>query len=86
MGDDFGVGAVERDEQVGTFHFDADESAVEADAGDGGGAAAEEGVEDEVAGVGGGEEAAFDEGDGFLGGMFAVGFFGVAGSGQGPDG
>ena len=59
---------------------------MRAERGDGGGAAAEEGVEDEVAGVGGGEQAAFDEGDGFLGGVFAVGFFGIGGRGQGPDG
>jgi hypothetical protein len=85
-GDDFGIGAMGGKGEVRQSEFDADEVASEADAGDGGGAAAEEGVEDEVAGVGGGEDAAFDEGDGFLGGVFAVGFFGVARSGHRPYG
>ena len=53
-------------------------AAVEAQAGNGGRSAAEKGVEDEVAGVGRGQQAAFDERNGFLGGMLAVRFFVVA--------
>ena len=45
----------------------------------GGGAASEEGVEDEVIFAGRGVEDAFEEGDGFLCGMFAEDFFVLAG-------
>src|SRR4051812_31748317 len=68
------------------FEFGADKAAIESNAGDEGCATAEERVEDGVAGIGGGEDAAFDEGDGFLGGVFAVTFFSVAGRGHAPYG
>ena len=49
-------------------------------------AAAEERIEDEVAFVGGGEEDAFEEGDGLLGGVLAVALFGFVWREDGPDG
>ena len=55
-GDGFGVDASDSKGGVGGFEFDADELTVKANTGNGGGSRAEEGVEDEVAGVGGGEE------------------------------
>lgn len=48
---------------------------AEAERGEEGGAGAGEGVEDEVAFVGGGEEDALEEGDGFLCGVLAEFFF-----------
>lgn len=57
----------EGDGEVGDV--DADPVAVEFLGGVDGGAAAAEGVEDEIAGVGGGEEDAYEEGEGFLGGV-----------------
>ena len=60
--------------------------ATEAQRGDEGCAATEEWVEDEVAFVGGGEEDAFEEGDGLLGGVFAVALFGFVRGEDRPDG
>ena len=54
--------------------------------GDSGGSGAEEGVEDEVAFVGGGEEDAFDEGERLLRGMFAEELFLGGGRQDFPDG
>src|SRR5579862_7269071 len=84
--DDFGIGAGDGEEQIRLLGIHANELPLQADTSDGGGAAAHEGVEHEVTGVGGGEQAAFDEGDGLLGGMFAVSFFGTGGGGESPDG
>lgn len=72
--------------EIVDVEFDADETAVGLDASDGGCAHAHEGVEDEGVFVGGGEDAALDEGDGFLGGMFAKGLLGVLRSRHGPNG
>lgn len=65
--------------------FNADAAAIEAEGGDGGGAAAEKRVEDEVAGIGGGEQAAFNQSDGFLGGVLAEGLFVGTRGGDGPN-
>src|SRR5690348_13112760 len=54
--------------------------------GEGGGAGAEEGVEDEVAFVRGGEEDAFDEGERLLRGMFSEFFLPGLGRRDGPNG
>src|SRR5579863_4890467 len=54
--------------------------------GEGGGAGAEEGVEDEVAFGGGGEENTFEKGDGLLRGMLAEFFLPGFGWRDGPDG
>ena len=59
---------------------------AEAERGEGRGAAACERVEDEVAFVGGSEEDAFEEGDGFLGGVLAEFFLPGFGRADFPDG
>lgn len=58
----------------------------EAECGKEGCPAAGEGIEDEVAFVGGGEEDAFEEGDGFLGGVLAEFFLPGLGRMDFPDG
>ncbi len=60
--------------------------ATEAERGEDCGAAAGERIEDEVAFVGGGEEDAFEEGDGFLGGVLAEFFLPGFGRTDFPDG
>ena len=57
-------------EEVGG-EFAAEGVTAEAEGGEEGGAGAGEGVEDEVAFIGGGEEDALEEGDGFLRGVLA---------------
>jgi hypothetical protein len=79
---DFAVGALCGEVEMAQIHFNPDAAAVETDAGDGRGAAAQKGIEDEVAGVCGGEQAAFDQRDGFLGGMFACCFSSAPGAGK----
>jgi len=66
------------------IQFDTDEVAMQSNAGDGGCSAAKEWVEDEVAGVCRGEDAAFDQGNGFLGWVFAECFFFISGSAHCP--
>ena len=71
---------------VRLVQFNPDAAAFEAEAGDGGGAAAQEGVEHQVAFVGRGQQATLDQRHGLLRGMFAEGFFVAARRGNGPDG
>ena len=66
--------------------FDPHCAATFVASGQNGGAGAGEGVEDEVAFVGGGEENAFEEGDGFLRGMLAEALFPGFGGLDFPDG
>lgn len=61
------------------FQLASHDAAVNAKSRDENCAGAEEGVEDEVAFVGGGEEDAFDEGEGLLRRMLAEAFFSDAG-------
>ncbi len=56
MGDGFGVDAGNGERGISGFEFDSDKISVKANAGNGGGSEAEEGVEDEVAWIGGGGE------------------------------
>src|SRR5260370_37093692 len=67
----FGTDAAERDCEEIEGEFAAESWAAETEGGKKRGAAAEEGVEDEVAGIGRGEEDAFEQGDGLLRGMRA---------------
>ncbi len=60
--------------------------AVQAEGGEDGGTAATKGIENQVAFVGGGEEDAFEEGDGFLGGVLAEFFLPGFGGTDFPDG
>ena len=68
------------------IQINADEVPVSPDTRDGGGSAAHEGVEHQIAGIGGGKQATFDKGDGLLGGMFAKELLGFTGRGHCPDG
>jgi len=66
--------------------FAAEGVAAQAESAEDCGAAAEEGIEDEVAFVGGGLEDAFEEGDGLLGGVIALALFGFVWRKDLPDG
>ncbi len=59
---------------------------MQAEGGEDGGTAATKGIENQVAFVGGGEEDAFEEGDGFLGGVLAEFFLPGFGRTDFPDG
>src|SRR5579872_3023644 len=73
---------------VNPFRIEFNSSALAAavNCGDCGRSGAEEGIEDQVAFVGGGEEDAFDEGEGLLRGMFAEALFLGGGRQDFPDG
>jgi len=71
---------------VGGVDFDGEEAAVEFFGDDGGGADAGEGIEDQVAGIGAGEDALSEEFFGFLGGVVGVFGHGPEGDGEvGPE-
>src|SRR5260370_23742074 len=81
-----GTDAAEGESEELGGEFAAEGVAAEAECREESGAAAGEGVEDEVAFVGGGEEDAFEEGDGFLGGVLAEFFLPGFGGTNFPDG
>jgi len=81
-----GTDAAERKGEEFGGEFAAERATVEAKRGEERGAAAEEGVEDEVAFVGRGEEDAFEEGDGLLRGVLAEALFPLFGRPKVPDG
>ena len=81
-----GTEADERELNPSLLEIDADDLARKAKGGDGGGAGAEERVEDEVTFVGGGEEDAFEESDGFLRGVFTKNLLFFRGRIDFPDG
>src|SRR5260370_20287589 len=81
-----GTDAAEGEGEEFGGEFAAEGVATEAKRGERGGAAAGERIEDEVAFVGGGEEDAFEEGDGFLGGVLAEFFLPGFGRTDFPDG
>ena len=81
-----GTEAAEREcEEVGG-EFTAESVAAQAERGNQSSPAAQERIEDEVAFVGGGEEDAFEEGEGLLGGVLAVALLGFIGRKDLPDG
>jgi len=81
-----GTEATERESDGVEGEFAAEGASAEAKRGEEGGAGTEEGVEDEVAFGGGGEEDAFEESDGLLRGMLAEFFLPGFGRRDGPDG
>src|SRR5713101_1061724 len=82
----FGTDAANRESEEVEGEFAAKGVAAKAKRGKQRGAAAEERVEDEVAGIGGGEEDAFEQGDGLLRGMLAEALLPRLGRRNGPDG
>src|SRR5437899_9240297 len=82
----FGTDAAEREGKEVRGEFAAHGAAAETEGGKERGAAAEERVEDEVAGIGRGEEDAFEQGDGLLRGMLAEALLPRLGRRNGPDG
>src|SRR5260370_23975741 len=81
-----GTDAAEGESEEFGGEFAADGVTAEAEGSEYRCAAAGEGIEDQVAFVGGGEEDAFEEGNGFLGGVLAEFFLPRFGRRDGPDG
>ena len=82
----FGTDAANRESEEVEGKLAAQSVAAETEGGKERGAAAEERVEDEVAGIGRGEEDAFEQGDGLLRGMLAEALLPRLGRRNGPDG
>src|SRR6266851_5077786 len=81
-----GTDAAEGEAEEFGGEFAAEGVAVQAERGEDCGAASRKRIEDEVAFVGGGEEDAFEEGDGFLRGMLAEFLLPGFGGTDFPDG
>src|SRR5690242_14873059 len=84
--DDFTVGTVGGNSNIGEVGFYSDATPVETDAGDGGCSTAKERVEHQITFVRRGQQATFDQGHGLLSWVSAVGFLVTPRSRHGPDG